>query len=139
MDLAALPLCISPEVAETILFVGKAVWLLKHPAGAFEGQELLPIRYLEEDRGEEKAAAEKWLGFKRGCGGRSHKALAWHCAAILKQCLCSFFSYYVAVAGLSHTAHTHKKGLEIAHRDQQSPSPSCWSVQRYTRVRPGIA
>ena len=44
VDPVALPLYISPEVAETILFVGKAVWMLKHPSGSFEGQELLPIR-----------------------------------------------------------------------------------------------
>jgi hypothetical protein len=41
---AALPLYISPEVADTILFIGKAVWLLRHPAGNMVGQDLLPNR-----------------------------------------------------------------------------------------------
>ena len=45
VDSSALPLYISPELAETILFIGKAVWLLKHPSGEFEGQDLLPSRW----------------------------------------------------------------------------------------------
>lgn len=44
VDLAALPLYVSAELADTILFVGKAVRLLKRPSGTFAGQELLSDR-----------------------------------------------------------------------------------------------
>ncbi|GAX73958.1 hypothetical protein CEUSTIGMA_g1408.t1 [Chlamydomonas eustigma] len=44
VNASALPTYISPEVADTILFIGKAVWLLRHPAGDLIGQDLLPSR-----------------------------------------------------------------------------------------------
>jgi len=39
-----LPPTISPDLAEHLKFIGKAVRLLRNPAGAFQGQQLLPYR-----------------------------------------------------------------------------------------------
>jgi gamma-tubulin complex component 4 len=41
VDVTRLPLYVSPEVASTILFVGTAVRVLKHPTGTFADQQLL--------------------------------------------------------------------------------------------------
>ncbi|KAG1679668.1 hypothetical protein FOA52_006185 [Chlamydomonas sp. UWO 241] len=41
VDVGRLPLYVSPEVASTVLFVGKAVRLLKAPTGTFADQQLL--------------------------------------------------------------------------------------------------
>eukprot|EP00798_Chlamydomonas_sp_ICE-L_P000175 gene175-1699_t len=44
IDDRALPPCISYDVAEVVVFVGKAVRVLKQPAGSFKGKELLPYK-----------------------------------------------------------------------------------------------
>lgn len=39
-----LPLYLSPDIAEKVLFVGRAVRVLKDPKGALKGHTLLPLQ-----------------------------------------------------------------------------------------------